>query len=197
MWHKILIVVIKLFIKLIYLKKQLKMKKSAIIILFIMATITVIQAQTPSNVQSEFEKKYPNSNAKWKTEFGNYNAYYTDEQKQQRMISYDKSGNIVSNSTMITGKEVPQNISSYYKNNYPTVTDYKVWKNDMNGNVSYYTVNGNDLYYFDTNGNYTRKRSMNDKMNSSPDQNPMNRQPVPQNMDQQAPSPNPDMNHPK
>jgi hypothetical protein len=146
------------------------MKKITIIMLLVASAIMTASAQVPDSIRMGFDKKYPNSNATWKTENGNYNAYYTDAGKSQRMISYDKNGRMISNSTLINSSDVPANISTYYKNNYPTDTHYKVWMDDMNGSKSYYINSGNNRYYFDSNGNYLRSGSVSN-INSQDRQN--------------------------
>jgi len=161
------------------------MKKAAIMMLLFIGAIITANAQVPDNIRTDFDKKYPNTNATWRSENGSYNAYYTDAGKKQRMISYDQKGQMISNSTFINTSEVPATITTYYKTNYPTDTGYKVWMDDMNGTKSYYVISGTNRHYFDSKGNYVRSGSVTntstqpDRMNQSTPPSPAT--PIPDN----------------
>ncbi|MDZ4823662.1 MAG: hypothetical protein SH856_09395 [Flavobacteriales bacterium] len=139
------------------------MKKTTIFMFLVVAAMATVNAQTtPNNYRTEFDTKYPNSNASWKNENGYNNAYFNDDTKRQRMVSYDQNGRMVSNGTMISPIDVPVNINAYHKKNYPTDSGYRVWRDEMNGTTTYYSVTGTNRYYFDRDGNYIRTGNLND-----------------------------------
>jgi hypothetical protein len=133
------------------------MKKLFVIfVVSICSTVMNVNAQAPDSIRTSFNRTYPNVNATWKNENGNYNAYFNDERNQQRVIGYDKAGTILYNRTQINSTDVPAGISSYYGTKYPNQTNYSVWMEDNNGKRSYYTIQDNSRLYFDNNGNYVR-----------------------------------------
>jgi len=143
------------------------MKAKLITVVFFAASIMMANAQVPDNVRTGFDQKYPNSNATWKVENGNYNAYYTDASKNDRVVSYDKDGQMLYSRTRVTGSAIPGGISTYYTSNYPTESKYDVWmEEDARGTRSYFSVRENNRLYFDGTGNYSRTApvDMNDPM---------------------------------
>ncbi|MES2620775.1 MAG: hypothetical protein V4615_07980 [Bacteroidota bacterium] len=136
--------------------------KRAIAVLFLAAGFMLASAQAPDEVRTVFEKTHPNAKVTWKLENGYWNAYYTDTKTTTtRTVGYDKSGKKMYDRTQVTSKDVPAGVKTYYTTTYPDVKEYKVWYEDMNGNLKYFTDYGNNRLYFNDKGEFIESKPIN------------------------------------
>ncbi len=81
------------------------------------------ESKVPSIVRSAFQKKYPDSRAKWEKEKGSYEVSFTKGGKTMSAV-INKAGIILETETDIAVNELPRSILSYRKTHYK-VTEIK------------------------------------------------------------------------
>src|SRR5688572_28331687 len=83
---------------------------------------------TPQTVTNRFNTDYPNMNATWTRDGDYYRAEYMDNQSNMsRAVVYDRDGNTVYNEELMADNSYPESIGTYYKENYPNESSFKVW----------------------------------------------------------------------
>jgi uncharacterized membrane protein YkoI len=84
--------------------------------------------QIPSDLNSNFQKAYPNAtDVEWEKEGMNYKVEF-DNDKMENEIWYSKDGSIVKSEIEITENDLPSAISTMLKKNY---SEYKVDEVDL------------------------------------------------------------------
>ena len=138
------------------------MKKSIFVLLIITGCITIARAQNvkeaevPSSVKAAFNKKYPDTQAKWEKEKNNYEVTFTKDNKIMSAV-IDKKGTIIETETDIPVSALPENVRSYLKVHYKSEKIKEAAKIvKANGEVNYEgEVNGKDVI-FDNNGRFIK-----------------------------------------
>jgi uncharacterized membrane protein YkoI len=84
--------------------------------------------QIPSDLNSNFQKAYPNAtDVEWEKEGMNYKVEF-DNDKMENEIWYSEDGSIVKSEIEITENDLPSAISTMLKKNY---SEYKVDEVDL------------------------------------------------------------------
>ncbi len=113
---------------------------------------------TPATVTNKFKADNPNVNATWTMDGENYSAAYRDPLTNlDRVIVYDRNGNLVHSDYELDYASYPKAISDYYVTNHPKDKDYKVWSSsDENGDLIYFSKRSSGkTEWFDKDGNYS------------------------------------------
>jgi hypothetical protein len=133
--------------------------------------------EAPAIVVDKFKADHPNINPLWGMQDDNFSAGYRDEiNNTEKIVVYDRYGNIVEINNEVVRAAHPKAIDDYYNKHHPTEKNYKVYSSeDAKGKKTFYSKNKNGTLYFDKNGKYLRTEQ--DKTKATPTYKPNPNQP--------------------
>jgi len=116
--------------------------------------------EPPAIVNQKFHADHPNVSPLWNIEDDNFSAGYKDEINDvDKVVVYDRYGNIISINNEIKRPEYPKAINDYYSKNHPEEKEFKVWSSeDPKGKKTYYTKHKTSTLFFDENGKYLKTK---------------------------------------
>jgi len=107
-------------VELILNKRNLE---KALIVLLISTCCTVLisaqnlkESEVPSSAKAAFNKKYPDTHARWEKEKDNYEVTFEKDGKTMP-AAISKTGNIIETETGLNVNKLPPDIQSYLKTN--------------------------------------------------------------------------------
>jgi len=122
------------------------------------AGIKLTSAVEPSSmILSKFAYDYPNTRAIWTKEEDNiYAAMFRDQNTNlNKIIRYDINGNVLSRENELENNTYPVSISKFLAKKYPAET-HSVWSYEMAGKKTYHITHGEDTFWFNSEGKYTK-----------------------------------------
>jgi hypothetical protein len=130
--------------------------------------------ETPAIVTNKFKADHPNVNPLWGMEDDIFSAGYRDElTNTEKIVYYDRYGNIVKVNNEIVFDAHPQAIHDYYKKHHPQEKNYKVYSStDAKGKKTYYSKGKTGTHYFDEKGKYLETKQDKTKTAPTPTVNP-------------------------
>lgn len=145
-----------------------KMKRTYLLYVTLFAIHTVIaqpDKQTPDDINGieppaivtdKFKADHPKTDPLWRMEDDNFSAGYLDElTNTEKIVVYDRYGNIVKINNEVLRDAHPKGINDYYLKNHPDEKNYKVWSSeDAKGKKTFYTDHKTGILYFDEKGKY-------------------------------------------
>jgi hypothetical protein len=116
--------------------------------------------EPPSVVAKKFNTDHPNVSPLWNMEDDNFSAGYKDEINDvDKVVVYDRYGNIISINNEIKSPSYPKAINDYYSKNHPEEKEFKVWSSeDPKGKKTYYAKHKTSTLFFDENGKYLKTK---------------------------------------
>ena len=116
----------------------------------------VNEKNVPISVKETLHKKYPDANAKWEKEKGNYEANFVSQKKEMSAL-ITPDGKLIETETEIATTDLPESVIMYVQKN---MNDAKIKEAsiivDSSGKKTYEAqVNSKDLV-FDEKGNFIK-----------------------------------------
>lgn len=111
--------------------------------------------QPTTIVLNKFSAAYPNVSPAWALQDEIYSAEYRDANtNMERVVSYDKQGNVFSIENELHNDAYPASIATYFIKKYPG-EKFTTWSyEDGMGNKMYYILRGEESVWFSNEGKF-------------------------------------------